>query len=57
MYRALIQLGDQGQVTLPEDEVHHLIRVRRARAGDRFVGLDGTGRVYLCSLARIIHKF
>jgi 16S rRNA (uracil1498-N3)-methyltransferase len=50
MYRALIQLDDQGHVALPEDEVHHLIRVRRARAGDRFVGLDGTGKVHLCSL-------
>ncbi len=52
MYRALIQIGDQGRVVLPERELHHLIRVRRARVGDRFVGLDGTGRVYLCSLER-----
>ncbi len=52
MYRALIEIGDQGRVVLPERELHHLIRVRRARAGDRFVGLDGTGRVYLCSLER-----
>lgn len=52
MYRALIQLSKPGHVILPEDELHHLVRVRRARKGDRFLGLDGTGRVYLCRLER-----
>ncbi len=52
MYRALIHLNEQGRVVLPEDELHHLVRVRRARRGDRFLGLDGNGRVYLCRLER-----
>ena len=50
MYRALIHLNEQGRVVLPEDELHHLVRVRRAREGDRFLGLDGKGKVYLCRL-------
>jgi 16S rRNA (uracil1498-N3)-methyltransferase len=37
---------------VPEDELHHLVRVRRARRGDRFLGLDGNGKVYLCRLER-----
>ncbi len=37
---------------LPEDELHHLVRVRRSQVGDTFVGLDGTGKVCLCSLER-----
>lgn len=50
MYRALIHLNEQGRVVLPEDELHHLVRVRRSREGDRFLGLDGNGKVYLCRL-------
>jgi len=41
MYRALIHLNEQGRVVLPEDELHHLVRVRRARRGGRFLVLDG----------------
>ena len=36
----------------PEEELHHLVRVRRSQVGDTFVGFDGTGKVYVCSLER-----
>ena len=50
MYRALIKIESPQRVLLPEDELHHLVRVRRSQVGDTLVGFDGTGKVYLCSL-------
>lgn len=52
MYRALIKIETSKRALLPEDELHHLLRVRRSQMGDTFVGLDGMGKVYLCSLER-----
>ena len=52
MYRALIKIESPQRVLLPEDELHHLVRVRRSQVGDTLVGFDGTGKVYLCSLER-----
>ncbi len=50
MYRALVQVGDDGQVALSEEEVHHLVRVRRLQPGQMFWGLDGTGQEFRCRL-------
>jgi 16S rRNA (uracil1498-N3)-methyltransferase len=52
MYRALIGTTSSTRVNLPEDEIRHLVQVRRAKKGDQFIGLDGQGRAYLCSLER-----
>lgn len=41
---------DNNRVILPEEEQHHLIRVRRVRTGDTIFATDGTGRVYKCIL-------
>ena len=35
-----------GIITLSETELHHLTRVRRARAGDEIMATDGNGMVY-----------
>jgi 16S rRNA (uracil1498-N3)-methyltransferase len=51
MLRALIQKQEGDRAILSPAEVHHLVRVRRARKGLRFEGLNKDGRVYLCILA------
>lgn len=38
------------RISLSESEAHHLIRVRRARVGERVMATDGKGSVYLCNL-------
>ncbi len=53
MYRAIVEAGGEGVVKLPADEAHHLVRVRRARPGSRFLGLTDEGRWLLCELDRI----
>ena len=50
MYRALIEIDEGGTVLLSEEELHHLVRVRRAKSGHPFVGLDGRGSSFLCAL-------
>lgn len=52
MRRVLVQVENEKRVLLPEEEAHHLVRVLRARAGEMFIGFDGTGNLYLCRLAR-----
>ena len=52
MYRAFIKIESPERVLLPEDELHHLVTVRRSQVGDTFVGPNGKGKVYLCSLKR-----
>ncbi len=50
MYRAFLTRDDHGRVLLPREERHHLIGVKRARPGSRFLGfLEGEGW-YLCEL-------
>lgn len=52
MYRALVEGVEGERVVLPPDETHHLVRVRRSKSGDSFIGLDGHGKVYICRLER-----
>ena len=52
MYRALIEVTHPGRAALSEEEAHHLVKVRRAKKGDLFIGLDGQGSLYRCSLDR-----
>lgn len=52
MYTALIDVDDQGRVSLPADEYHHLIRVRRAKVGELFRGLHPEGGIHLCRLEK-----
>lgn len=52
MLRALIQLTDKNKATLDPEELHHLVRVRRARPDDFFLGLDGRGKLYRCYLQK-----
>lgn len=52
MYRVFIEKFDHEKVSLAQDEVHHLVRVRRAKSGDSFLGLDGKGKIFLCRLQR-----
>ncbi len=50
MYRAFLKRDEKGRAILPTEERHHLIGVRRARPGTRFLGfLKGEGW-YLCQL-------
>ena len=43
-------LPPEGRVVLSKDEGHHLIRARRARAGDDVVLFDGEGGTRLARL-------
>ena len=53
MARALIHLVENGRVLLPKEELHHLVRVRRLKAGDKFEALDvKEGKVYRCTLSK-----
>jgi 16S rRNA (uracil1498-N3)-methyltransferase len=53
MARALIHLVENGRVLLPKEELHHLVRVRRLKAGDKFEALDvEEEKVYRCSLSK-----
>ena len=48
MYDAFIETFDRGEVCLAQDEVCHLVLVRRAKAGGSFLGLDGKRNMLLC---------
>lgn len=52
MDRALVSYDKGNRVRLSEEEVAHLVRVRRARPGTLFEGIDGSGRILLCRLQR-----
>lgn len=52
MHRAYVRVLAEGRVALPEEEIQHLVRVRRCGAGTSFIGLDGRGAAYLCLLRR-----
>lgn len=52
MHRVIADRIEDYCVILPEEESHHLVRVLRAKRGDRFLAHDGRGRVYLCALTR-----
>ena len=43
MYRALVTAASEGKVELSEEEIHHLIRVRRLQPGQMFLGLGRAG--------------
>ncbi len=52
-YRALIQVDDQGRPSLSENEIHHLVRVRRLSPGETFLGLHlEEAAWYECRLGR-----
>lgn len=46
----LASIPAAGSATLPPDEGHHLVRVRRVRVGDEVVLFDGRGRSVLARL-------
>ncbi len=52
MYRALVTVDSDRQVELSEEEIHHLVRVRRLQPGQMFLGLDGLGKEFRCRLER-----
>ncbi len=52
MHKAMIQREGGTRASLTEEEAHHLVRVRRLKAGDRFLGLDGRGAGFECRLER-----
>lgn len=52
MLRALIQLINKNKAILDPEEIHHLVRVRRAKLEDPFLGLDGRGKLYRCCLQK-----
>lgn len=52
MERVLASRIDGNRAYLSREEIHHLVRVRRARPGDRFEAIDGQGRIVLCRLQR-----
>jgi len=53
MARVLIHQVEDDHVLLPKEELHHLVRVRRLKAGDEFEALDfKEERVYRCSLSK-----
>jgi 16S rRNA (uracil1498-N3)-methyltransferase len=52
MHRAFISRLTDDTVGLDPEESHHLVKVLRVRKGERFVGLDGRGHVFVCRLNR-----
>ena len=52
MYRAFIRVVSPQVAEVPSQEAHHLVKVRRLSSGDRFLGLDGQGGLFLCRLER-----
>lgn len=52
LYRSLLESVFDNRAELPSEEIHHLTRVRRGRPGDHFIGVDGRGGLYECSLER-----
>lgn len=52
MFRAFIHPVSPQLAEIPSDEAHHLVKVRRLRKGDRFLGLDGEGGLFVCRLER-----
>lgn len=48
----LSMFGPGAEMTLEGDDAHHLVRVKRAQAGDEVVLLDGRGRVAASSIVR-----
>jgi len=53
MARVLIHLLEDKRVLLPKEELHHLVRVRRLKAGDFFEALDlNEGKIYRCTLSK-----
>jgi len=52
-YRVFLKELSEHRVLLPEDEIHHLVRVRRCREGTLFEAIDPvSGRAYLCRLQK-----
>lgn len=52
-YRVFLQELEAQQVILPDEEVHHLVRVRRCREGALFEAIDPvSGEAYLCRLQK-----
>lgn len=52
-YRVFLKHLEDERVILPEEEIHHLVRVRRCREGTHFEAIDsGSGKVYLCRLQK-----
>jgi len=45
-------MDESGNVGLPKEELRHLVRVRRAQAGTKFLGLHPDGRLYMCLLEK-----
>ena len=50
--RALIRVTKSGHLSISEEEIKHLVKVRRLRPDDPFLGLDGAGRSFQCRLVR-----
>jgi 16S rRNA (uracil1498-N3)-methyltransferase len=57
MKRLLVDKVEGGRAFLNENEVHHLVRVFRAREGDLFEGLDSQGQKHRCELRRDAGKW
>jgi 16S rRNA (uracil1498-N3)-methyltransferase len=52
LYRAFISEDLDGRFHLPPEEKHHLVRVRRAKEGQKFLGFAEKGQWYLCQLIK-----
>jgi 16S rRNA (uracil1498-N3)-methyltransferase len=52
MHRAFVNRLSEDLVDLEAEESHHLVKVLRVRKGERFLGLDGKGGVFVCRLHR-----
>lgn len=52
-FRAYCQppVADPTEITLSEEESHHLVSVNRAKSGDTVVAFDGRGSEWICELA------
>jgi 16S rRNA (uracil1498-N3)-methyltransferase len=49
-------VADPREITLSEDESHHLVSVNRAKDGDTVVVFDGKGNEWICELAAADRK-
>jgi 16S rRNA (uracil1498-N3)-methyltransferase len=47
-----LTIDSKGRLELPSEELHHLVRVRRAQEGHKFLGLSARGQWFLCRLVK-----
>lgn len=53
MHRFYAQSVEENRLVIADDEAAHMKNTLRMRAGDEFIGFDGTGADYYCRISQI----